>query len=115
LLKTNYKKLRECLPQDHKVTIERLKTQVGIPEERLHPLMEIQPPEAANESIFMSTVFSLVKEDSDIFKFLGAMEILADSNHSKQFLGTLRQGMLLHNLHYVTLSVITGLLTMTES
>ena len=45
-----------------------------------------------NESLLMSTIFSFVKKDRDIFNFFDVMDVLTDTNSSKQFINTLRLG-----------------------
>ena len=92
ILKKNYVKLCECLPQDYMKTIDKMKQLQGVPYDDLQSLRKAMTPRIANEGI-LCVLIRQIKSDIDILKFCDCMNQLVDNTASGQSISTLRNGM----------------------
>ncbi|XP_065885277.1 uncharacterized protein [Dysidea avara] len=89
ILKKNYVKLCECLPQDYMKTIDKMKQLQGVPYDDLQSLRKAMTPRIANEGI-LCVLIRQIKSDIDILKFCDCMNQLVDNTASGQSISTLR-------------------------
>jgi len=99
VLKKNYGRLHHCLPQDCGKTVEKLKQLLpGKSAIFFDHLKALPTTDAINEAILYS-IMRLIQEDHDVFTFCDTMEVLCDSDESKFFTETLRNG--ITNIIYI--------------
>ncbi|XP_065914506.1 uncharacterized protein [Dysidea avara] len=88
ILKKNYSRLCQCLPQNYMKTATKIK-QMGAPDNFLYQLTTLPSVDVINEAI-MSYAISSIKSDSDSLQFCDIVDTLIDSDSSRQFIATLR-------------------------
>ena len=94
LVKKNYARLRDCLPQDYMMTIEKLRQLKGkeVPEKLVEYFTTFPTGDLANEAIVGTILMGILKSDSSILNVCDTMEYLAKNESSKSFIEKLRNG-----------------------
>jgi len=94
VLKRNYARLCNSLPQDYMKTVDKLKQLMpGLPADYLDRLRTYPSTELINEAI-ISNAMCAIKADGDVFEFCSLMEKLCDDITSSNFIKALRNGKL---------------------
>ena len=94
ILKENFTRLCQCLPQDYMETVDKLKQPLpGVPVHYLDWLREFLSTELNNEAI-IGNVMCGIEADDDVFVFCDFMEKLCDEVTSKNIIEILRNGKL---------------------
>ncbi|XP_065885289.1 uncharacterized protein [Dysidea avara] len=90
VLKKNFAKLCNCLPQDCMKTIDRVKELNVVSHDALQRLREINDQTTVNEWI-MSVLMVYIKSDVDVLIFCDRMDQLVDCTASKLFIDSLKE------------------------
>ena len=91
LLKKNYARLCQCLPQDYKETVQKLKQIYGASAYILDSVSTFGPIEVINEAI-MCPIFAGIRVENDVFTFCETMKKIVDGPSSQQFIEDLQHG-----------------------
>lgn len=90
VLKKNYTRLCQCLPQDYMKTIEKLKQLVKLQDDIVIYLMNLPSADHVNEAVVASLVTG-IKSDVDALRYCDLMENLVDNQSSKTDIDLLRK------------------------
>jgi len=91
VLRTNFPKLCQCLPEDYKETIRRIKKTSVVPDGLVHQLALLPTSKLANCHILAAMITPL-REDSHLVGFCELMKNVVDGNKSKMFIEALKAG-----------------------
>ena len=92
ILKKNFVGLCRCLPEDHIVTLERLKTGATVDDGLALDLSQISSANERNEMI-IALMLKPLKSDIQVLGFCDLLEVAVNSATSKKFVQNLRAGM----------------------
>ena len=92
ILKKNFVGLCRCLPEDHVVTLERLKTGATVGDGLALNLSQISSADERNGMI-IALMLEPLKLDIHVLGFCDLLEVAVDSVTSKKFVHNLRAGM----------------------
>ena len=92
VVKKNYTRLCECLPQDHMKNIDNLKKLLELSDDLLSTLASISTFGVANDGIIFVLMVKLLKTDEAALQVCDIMEKLIDSEPSKRVVDTFRNG-----------------------
>jgi len=92
VLKENYTRLAHCLPKDYKKTLNIITEIQRLPDGALNNVTNLSTVDLINEAIIVVLIIG-IKADIGSLQFCDIMETLADSEHSKTTIRTLRSGM----------------------
>ena len=90
LMKLNYTRLCDCLPQDYMRTIQLLMEYLETPEEAMRQLTMMQSVELVNENIVGNLMLAVLQSDKDILKFCNIIEEVLSTTKGKKFIQALR-------------------------
>ena len=93
VVKKNYTRLCECLPQDHMKNIDNLKKLLKLPDNWFSTqLASLSTFGFANEGIIVTLMVKLLDTDEAALQVCDIMEKLIDSEPSKRVVDTFRNG-----------------------
>ena len=92
VVKKNYTRLCECLPQDHMKNIDNLKILLKLSDNSLSTLASLSTFGVANEGVIVTLMVKLLKTDEAALQVCDTMEKLIDSEPSKRVVETFRNG-----------------------
>ena len=90
LMKLNYTRLCDSLPQDYMRTIQLLMQYLETPEEVMRQLTMMPSLELVNENIVGNLMLIILKTDRDILKFCDIIEEVLSTTKEKEFIRALR-------------------------
>ena len=91
VLKKNFGRLCECLPQDCKKTIGEMQKTLPGPDYMFSKMAQIQNPRMANEMIIFQLLMAM-KSDIYCLAFCDILKTLVDCEASRQLIHSVRQG-----------------------
>ena len=105
VLKKNYTKLWQCLPQDYMKTVVKLQELrvVGPSSDKLSYLINLPTVDLINENILANLII-LIKADTQAIKFCDIMEYLVDAS-SQVHIEILRNGNVVNTAHFKMLTL----------
>lgn len=104
VLRKNYRKLFECLPEDYASTLNKMGKIGKVPADSLKCLARLPSIKAINECIMSQLLYVIMKHDADALQLCDTMkELVGDSTPALQFIETLRQGSVLYDGCYYIL------------
>jgi len=92
VLRQNFEGLCNCLPQDHLVTVTRLRQQGLVVGTLQQDLDRLSSTDARNEMI-IAILIGIIPGEVQVLKFCDCLEDLTDNDTSKEFIHNLRSGM----------------------
>ena len=101
LLKENYAKLYQCLPEDYVKTVAKLKQMIPrLPDNFVDQLKKLRTTKLINEAI-LGNVMIAIRADEDAFLFCDIMENLCNDFTSRNFIQSLRNGKVTSNIKWL--------------
>jgi len=92
VLKKNYQRLHQCLPQDYSKTIERLKNlNIKFSDEELSILYSLRSNNLINEAI-ISKLLTYLYSDSKVLFFCDILQLLVEGKASNDLVNKIRNG-----------------------
>ena len=82
ILKKNYTRLCQCLPQDYMKTINKLKQLLRLSDDVLSNLTDLPTADLINENIIVLLMTVIIQSDIDALQICDVMENLIDSKSS---------------------------------
>ena len=90
VLKKNYTKLCQCLPQNYMKTIDKLRL-MGVPDDYLNMFTMLPTADRINDAI-VGCLMVVINSDELALQFCDTMDELVDSKSSKTHIERLRNG-----------------------
>ena len=91
VLKKNYTRLCQCLPQDYMITLNKLKQILTLSDDVLSELTNLPTVNDINNAIIGLLMTVIIKSNMDALQFCDVMENIVDSK-SKAHIEILRNG-----------------------
>ena len=97
VLKRNYTRLCQCLPQNYEKTVDKLKQIMPNTPDNFIDQMRAYPETEIINEVIMSHVIFAIRSDYGVLEFCNAVDKLYDDVASKKFVASLRNGMCIHS------------------
>ena len=91
VLKKNYIRLCQCLPQDYMKTINKMKELLRLPDDTLNKMTELPTADLINEQIIV-LILTGIQSDADALHICDLLETLVENEQSMRDIEVLRNG-----------------------